>query len=217
MLRSFALATTCCVFVASQAQAQIRRDNWPNWYIALSTQVSYVSESELSGATNTKLEFDVGHAFAGAIGYRPPMTNSVLDDMRFELETQYRHANFDTANTAAAAISLDGDLSGYSLMANAYYDVYTGGSITPYFGGGAGITSWEFESPQLNIDKTNVVLSYQAMTGIYYSPESIPQTDWGIGYRYFSTVSPEFENATGQKAEMDYDSHNLELQARFRF
>ncbi len=217
MLRTLVIATISCALMLAQAHAQVRRDNWPNWYIALSTQVSYVSDTELQGSGSGDLQFDFGHAFGGAIGYRPPLSNSLFDDMRFELETQYRDANFDVADTGAGAISLDGDLTGYSLMANAYYDVLTGGSVTPYFGGGVGITSWEFTSPQLNVNKNNVVLSYQAMTGLYYSPASIPQTDWGIGYRYFSTVSPEFENSTGQKLKHDYDSHNLELLARFRF
>ena len=219
MLRSLCLTICVSILFIADSEANYRRDNWPNWYITLGGQVSFVSDADVSGgAANGEIEFDVGSAFSGAVGYRPYYSNSLLDNMRFELEAQYRQADFDTFDTGAGSSQLNTDLSGYSLMFNTYYDIYTGMPITPYFGGGLGVTWWDFDSQALvGGSDVNAVFAYQLMTGFYYSPRSMPNTDWGFGYRYYGTVDPEFENATGQTFEHDYNSHNLEFLARFRF
>lgn len=194
-------------------QQQFHHNNWPNWYVGLSGQVSYVGDASVKGSTTGKIDFDTGHAWTGSIGYRPAFTDSLLDSMRFELEGQYRSADFDSIN----GVSLDRTLAGYGAFFNAYYDIITGTQLTPYVGAGVGMMWWDFDSPALATDDVTGVFAYQLMTGFYYSPQSIPNTDWGVGYRYLDTSDPEFTNNLGNQFEHDYDSHNVELLARFRF
>ena len=230
-LSCLCLATTAATLIAAHAsaqtypapvqqpatymnyQSQFHQDNWPNWYVGLSGQVSFVSDATVKGASTGKMSFDTGHAYTGAIGYRPYQTDSLLDSMRFELEGQYRSTDLDSF----AGTPIDNDLTGYGIMFNAYYDIITGTQLTPYIGAGAGMMWWDLESPALATDDIDGVFAYQLMTGAYYSPESIPNTDWGIGYRYIGTGDPEFTNNLASTIEHDYDSHNVELLARFRF
>lgn len=194
-------------------QQQFHYNNWPNWYVGLSGQVSFVGDANVKGGNTGNMSFDTGHAWTGSIGYRPAYTNSFLDSMRFELEAQYRASDLDKYN----GTPIDRNLSGYGVFANAYYDIITGTQLTPYVGGGLGIMWWDLDSPALATDDVDGVFAYQLMTGVYYSPESIPNTDWGVGYRYLGTADPEFTNNLGTAYSHDYDSHNVELLARFRF
>lgn len=231
-LSCLCLATTAITLVATHAsaqmaypapvaqpqtyanyQSQFHQDNWPNWYIGLSGQVSFVGDATVKGASNGKLSFDTGHGYTAALGYRPYSTDTLLDNMRFEVEGEYLDANFDTFG----GVPIDNNLTGYGLMVNAFYDIVTGTQLTPYVGAGAGMMWWDFDSPALATDDVDGVYAYQLMTGVYYSPESIPNTDWGLGYRYLGTADPEFTSNLGTKIKHDYSSHNVELQARFRF
>lgn len=207
---------------ATTAQARMQ-DNWPNWYLGLHGQVAFVRDADVEtpGVTGGEVSFDSEYALGAALGYRPYMSQSALDNMRFEMEYVYRSQEFDnfsgTVGGVPGTTALNGELVGHSLMANAYYDIRNSSSFTPYLGGGMGVTFWDFDSSALGVDDSDSVFSYQAMAGIYYSPQALPHTDWGIGYRYFGTLDPEFRTATGADVEHDFDSHNVEMQARFRF
>lgn len=222
MVRTLAiLGVTTTVLAAASAHAA--QDNWPHWYIGLHGQVAFVQDAdvEAAGVTGGEMSFDGEFGLGAALGYRPYHTGSALDNMRFELEYVYRDQEFDDISGVIGGVPgtqpLNGDLIGHSIMANAFYDFKTGTGFTPYIGGGMGVTMWEFDSSTLAVDDDDSVFSYQGMAGVYYSPSTMPHTDWGIGYRYFGTLDPEFETALGTGVEHDYDSHNLELLARFRF
>jgi opacity protein-like surface antigen len=222
VLRNFGLMLTALVLAPVMAIAQQSHDNWPNWYLGLSGQMAFVPDADVDGGgVNGEVSFDEGYAVSGALGFRPYRSNSVFDNTRFELEYSYRGQDFDnfsgTVGGIPTNIQANGDLSGSSIMLNAFYDFRNDSGFTPYLGAGAGATFWNFDSSALGVDDQDTVFGYQGMAGIYYSPETLPNTDWGVGYRYFATLDPEFSNNLGGTIEHDYDSHNVELLARFRF
>ncbi len=226
MLRSLSTVTLSSILVASAASAanaQMRGDNWPNWYIGLHGQVAFVPDVDVkgNGLSGVEVSFDEEYGVGAALGYRLPQSGSALDNMRFELEYIYRSQAFDSLSGnvggTPTSLRLNGDLTGNSVMGNVYYDFANDSGFTPYVGAGIGATFWDFDSSVVGVDDDDTVFSYQGMIGLYYSPQSIPNTDWGIGYRYFATLDPEFTTVIGGGLEHDYDAHNVELLARFRF
>ncbi len=219
----YVLIYAISLVLPATALANQYQDNWPNWYVGLHGQLAYIPDVDVEGdgLSGVEVGFKEGYGVGGSIGYRPYRSGSALDNARFELEYTYRSQDFDSLNGSVggvpASISLNGDLSGSSLMANAFYDFHNNSQLTPYVGAGLGATFWDFDSAAVGVDNDDTVFSYQGMLGLYYSPQSIPNTDWGIGYRYFATLDPEFDTQAGGSLEHDYDSHNLELNARFRF
>ena len=60
-------------------------------------------------------------------------------------------------------------------------------------------------------------LGYQFMTGVSYTPTSMPKTDWTLGYRYLGTTSPQFTTATGNVKLDALHASNLELGFKYHF
>lgn len=203
----------------SSSQARSYQDNFPNWYLGVNAQLSFVQDSDVSSPATglSELDFDTGYALGGAIGFRPYATSGLFADTRFELEYTYRNADVSSATVSGAGISPDAGILTHSIMLNAFYDIDTGTQWTPYFGGGIGFAFSNVTSSTLNIDDNDENFAYQGMLGVTYAPQSLPDTEWGIGYRYFGSESPSVTDSAGNNIEYDVDSHNLELIGRFRF
>lgn len=218
MKRLIGLALFIGISGVSLNEAQAR-EAFPYWYIGLSGQLGFVSDADVdSGPLGVnEVQFDPGYAVSGSIGYRPLAHRGAPGGPRIELEYAYRTTDFDSFDTAAGSQSMDGDLQSNSIMMNLFYDIHTGGAFTPYIGAGAGLAFLEFQSPRLNTDSSTEEFAYQGMLGVFYSPVSLPDTEWGIGYRYFATSDPEFTTTTGNDFDHSLDSHNVEFNARFRF
>ncbi len=219
-MNRFLLTLTLTTALSATAFTAQARDTWPHWYVGLSGQLSFVDDAEvdLNGTNVGEASFSSEYALSAALGYRPYPTDSLLDYTRWELEYTYRDQAFDDFSfNGGGNAPMNGDLVGNSVMANMFFDINTGGKLTPYVGGGIGMTWWEFDSPDIGVDGNDGVFSYQGMLGFYYSPETMPNTDWGIGYRYFGTQDPEFSDSLGNSIEHDYSSHNMEFRANFRF
>lgn len=199
--------------------AEARKDNWPNWYVGVRTDVSFISDTDLqvAGVNNGGIKFDTDYSLGASLGYRPYHSGTFLDHTRFELEYTYRDYAFEELATGTGPLNLDGSLKGQSFMANVFYDVPTGMQITPYVGAGLGWMAWDMDSSVLSVDDNDEVFAYQLMAGFYYSPDFLPDTDWGIGYRYLGAGDPTVRDVSGNEVTYEYESHNLELQARFRF
>lgn len=193
--------------------------NFPHWYVGLHGQLAYVPDADVStvGLTNPEAEFNMGYAAGVAIGYRPYANQGILHNLRFEFEYSFREQDFNTLNTSGGSTSLDGDLQGNALMGNLYYDFHNNSQWTPYVGGGFGMMTWDFGSNTLGVEADDQTFAYQGMFGLYYEPELLPDTEWGFGYRYFATSDPDFRTNAGNSLSHDYDSHNIEFNARFRF
>jgi OOP family OmpA-OmpF porin len=233
MKLSYIAAVSLACFAAQSASAQspylshpseqVKRtynDNFPNWYLGTHAQMSYISDAGVEtsiAAGADEIEFDEGYALGFSIGYRPSTRLDVLKDMRFELEYSYRDAAPSTLTASTGNRGLDGYFLSHNIMFNTYYDFKNTSQWTPYVGGGLGIAFVTLNENTLNIDDSDEALAYQGMLGVSYAPTALPDTEWGIGYRYVGMTDPKLQDTAGNSFEHEYHSHNVELQARFRF
>lgn len=201
--------------VVLSATAANARDNWPNWYVGLKGAVPFVADQDVSRSdvSSGEIDFDDGAMYGASIGYVPNGGG-----MRYELE--YTNAENDLSGASGLfAGPIDGDITVEALMFNAFYDFTNATLITPYVGAGFGAANLQLESAALGItdaqDETQ--LAYQLMTGMSYEPKSLRNVAFSLGYRYFSTFDEADFGSGVSQTSLDYDSHNVELGARFRF
>lgn len=207
------------VLMASVPLAAQAQERFPKWYLGVQGAMSFVDDSDVDGNAsgvpfNMDADYDTGYGVGLALGYMPAGTGTFFDSMRFDLEYYYRKSDLDTVAGASAS----GDLSSKSAMLNAYYDINTGTRWTPYLGAGAGWSEVTLDSSELDYDDDDSVFAWNLMAGIGYAPETLPNTVWSIGYRYFSTQDPKFHSKDGtERIEQDYDVHNVEAGVRMMF
>lgn len=202
--------------IVSNANADER---WPRWYVGLSTGLAFVEDSDLSGAVNGDQEYEAGVGLTASLGYMPFFGSPYLDNIRMELELGYRYASLDGFTNAGTPSNSSGSARMFTYLANAYYDFHSDSQWTPYLGAGLGGASVQVSKGSgLGItDDKDTVFAYQFLTGVTYAPTSIPMTEWGLGYRYFTADSPGFSTAGASLSFDDMTSHNIEANARFRF
>ncbi|WP_428407870.1 P44/Msp2 family outer membrane protein [Hyphococcus sp.] len=182
-------------------------------------------------------EFDTGYAFAGAIG-------KDFGWLRGEVEVAYQSNGVDAhSGVSAGGIALDGedagvlitgspnigvsvgdlvadgrgDVSTLFVMANVFYDIDTGGRLTPYIGGGAGVGFADVDySPSgvAIIQDDASVFAYQAMAGVAYAVS--PSLDLTVGYRYRATSDVEVD-ADLFSARFDIENKTSIIEAGLRF
>ena len=203
------------------ANARASKDNWPYWYLSASTAIQYVPDADLkvAGASSGDLGFDPDFTFSAALGIRPGVTKSFADRTRYEVEYNHRSFSFDKLNTGAGRVGIEGENSIESIMFNMFYDMPGGpkSKTAPYIGGGVGLAMWDLDSGTLSVDDDDSVFAYQFMLGVSFMPSTMPNMAWGVGYRYFSTMDPEFKTITGDSVDLGVGTHNLELIGRFHF
>jgi len=153
--------------------------------------------------------FDAGLGAGGVIGYDFGM-------VRVDAEIAYRHNEISDF----FGVDADGSATALSYMINGYFDISTGGPVTPYIGGGIGFAtvSWnDVEIPAFFFtlpvaDDDDSVLAYQFSAGIGY--EINPRTTVTFGYRFFATEDPEMVDAFGDPFTTEYQSHEFNVGVR---
>lgn len=221
-MKLFPIAFSFSLLAASTAIAQSAPV--PSWYMALGASVNFVQDSkyvEKGGTSPLKgtLELKDGYGITGALGYRPRNTGTLADNLRFEAELG-THSNQEDkfVSPATGTTALSEDLVADTAMANMYLDMNLSPNWRPYIGGGIGAARVKLKSTVLSVDDEDVVLAYQGMAGLYYTPSSFPAADIGLGYRYLATSNPSFSSSTfGSRIDTEYKSHSLELGSRFYF
>ncbi|MBN8531839.1 MAG: porin family protein [Alphaproteobacteria bacterium] len=200
--------TGLCLAIATLAHSAQAEERWPRWYLGLSGSGQFNSDGDISGpGISTNAEYDTGYGFTAALGYQPSFGNQFFDNTRYELEFGYRSSDIDTVGGATA----NGDVTSLSYMVNAYYDFRNSSRFTPYLGLGLGMANVDFD-PGIGANDENV-FAYQFMLGLTYAPETLPMTEWGVGYRYFATDDVEVAPST----ELEYSTHSVEANVKLRF
>jgi len=140
---------------------------------------------------------------------------------RLEGEFAYRkNNNKEVTFTGDPTEPLTGDVSSMALMVNGYYDFRTvSPTFVPYLG--AGIGGARVKGKMIHQDSSTIVsdsdtvFAYQFAAGIGYVVSKELTLD--LGYKYFATAKPEFQDPDGKKIKGEYASHNIYLGARFGF
>lgn len=189
--------------------------------MGVSGNLTVPQNSNISGATSGKVKYGFSSGGNVALGYEPSMFNSSVGDVRAEFEAGY-HAlgvNKVIANGVTNS-NPNGDFQMATFMGNVYYDFHTNTRFTPYIGAGLGDAHESFSKKNGlgNTSRNDDELAYQAMFGVSYTPESMPKTDWSLGYRYLGTTEPTFAAAGGTDVKFNsISTSNIELAFRYHF
>ena len=156
-------------------------DGGANWVEDVDALV-YVTPAPPPAAAHA-FDFDLGWAAFATAGY------SFANNWRVELEAGYRHNEVDTITPppAGPAVSLDGDLNQYTLMANVLYDFAASNGAMLSIGAGVGADYAKARTAAIApslvpYDGDDVSLAFQALVGASY-----PITSWmdlTLNYRY---------------------------------
>jgi len=208
------LGVLMAAFTLSNAHADDER--WPRWYIGLTGNYTIMQNQDVSNTSTSSLQMDNGWGAGGSIGYLPSSSIPVINALRFEAEITYHDNGVSRANRVNGT-QLGGNGADYSstaYMVNMFYDFPTGSKWSPYIGAGIGFASLHLptNSNAGNTGSSDNEFAYQGLVGIGYSPDSIPNTQWTLGYRYLATSDPTFGGAS-----TEYSTNNLEVGAKFRF
>jgi opacity protein-like surface antigen len=196
-------AVVAALAVANPASAK--------FYIFGSGSWTSVQDADVQQGTAPagSLEHESGWAFTGGIGY------IIGPKLRSELELGYRTNDVERLTVPAFGVpagTANGDVSVFSGMVSAYYDVVTWGPITPYLGAGVGFGNIDVDITVagVNTQRSDTSFAYQGMAGIRYALTS--SVDLKLGYRYFALLDPQLGST-----ESEYKSHNVEFGIAFKF
>lgn len=179
-------------------------------YVDIAGGVNFLEDSDISGSgLSTSADFDPGFAFKAAVG------NALDSGFRFEIEAAYRENDADSVGGTSAG----GDVSAWSIMGNAIYDIKTGGRLTPYVGFGAGFAGidWNDVTPVGGgtVDDNTTVFAYQGIAGAAYRINDNLQLT--LDYRYFATEDQVLTTSTSINFDADYRSHTILVGLRWTF
>ncbi len=185
---------------------------------------------------NFNASFDLGGVGVMSVGY------GFGNGMRLELEGNFRYNEVDsvTARGYGAAANSGGRAKTYGVMVNALYDFGTTQNwpVLPYLGLGVGYAWQEYDSvnvrargttgstlPQFEVQGTDGRFAYQAIVGAALPISSVPGLALTAEYRFFGTLSPEFDasarNVNGvvrrSPVEVDNFNHSILLGVRYAF
>jgi opacity protein-like surface antigen len=197
----------------SQAQAA---DADKPFYIGAQGNVAMPSDSTITGASSGKVKYGFSSGAGVVMGYQPQALSNDTGDVRVEAEASYHALGL---KSVGANNNPSGDLKATTLMGNVYYDVHTGTNFTPYVGAGVGQAFVSFPKGQGlgNTGGTSNVLAYQGMAGVSYTPDSMPNTDISLGYKYLGTEKPNFSTASGDVKLDPLHQSSVELGVKYHF
>jgi len=190
------------------------------WYAGVSGDMSFPRSTTVTGTTSGNIKYKFSSGGNIEFGYEPQMLGNATGDVRLEAEGGYHAFGLkDVTHGGVTNSSPTGDLKVMTLMGNAYYDLHTGTSFTPYVGAGVGDAHVTFgrNNGFGATSSSDNRLGYQFMTGVSYTPASMPHTDWSLGYRYLGTTSPQFTTATGTDKFSAIHASNIELGFKYHF
>lgn len=196
------LATVLCALASASRAA-----DYDSWYVGLDLLASFPPDLDAKGASTGSIALKNSVTLGDLkVGYRPQALFTDKGNVRLELELATRGAEVDSVSSAGQTTAGRGTYAVGALMLNAFYDLHTGGPLTPYIGGGLGIAAASFsKTPGLGITEkgsTDSVWAAQVSIGVSYSPDWLPGTDWSLGYNLFHAGEPSFK-ATGGTVKLD--------------
>lgn len=224
------LASSAAIAPISTAQAQYigksNSDSFPVWYIGLRGSINTLKGSDLGTTPLPDTEYDPGFGLGASVGVKMPRNFiEPLRGLSFEAEISRYWQKIDNNRTdlvfpimIASEGERDYDVTAY--MVNAFYNFPTNTMFTPYIGGGIGTADVQLQrdpvAPDQNGDDEDSVAAWQAMAGFNFEEDPRSLTQWHLGYRYFTTDDPEFDDGWGGKTIIETHIHSIEAGVKFR-
>lgn len=175
------------------------------------------SDIHVDGSGIGDVGYDTGYVLTVAVGRK-------VEYVRLEGELGYRANDMEGYQYSDSSItaSLGGDVKTLSFMVNAYFDIDTGTSFTPFIGGGIGFANVDVELKGRVVENGEVifdesggddetVFAYQGIVGVAFAMSD--NTSLDLSYRYFATTDPKFDD----DVEGEYGGHNFMLGFRYSF
>lgn len=204
-----AIALSATFILPATAQAN-------DWYLggSIGYNQTFDQDSEGEGLL-VETEFDAGITTSSIIGY------DYGNNVRFEGEFSWRRNDGDSL--AFQGIDREFTAKGaqsYSFLVNAFYDIETDSSITPYVGIGAGVgfLENEFLYGAVDFEDKDTAFVYQGIVGA-----SMPLTEKITGFvdaRYFTATGVDFVRTSpmdnGVSLESEYDNFSVSVGYRWK-
>ncbi len=192
-------------------------------YLEIGAGANFLEGTQFSNAagtvtTRSQLNFSVGPAVTGAVGY------AFGNSWRAEFELGYRNSPAKDLTLPSGAVvggstTLQANVSAYTYMANALYDFdlapYGYARWVPHVGGGIGAVNL-----QPNRAPATTVFGGQAIAGVEYVVT--PNLLFGLDYRYIGTTSAGFtftQDAVtvGRTVNTSFNDHAVLFTLRWKF
>ncbi len=150
-------------------------------------------------AADGELSFEAGFNLSGAFGLD-------TENWRFEGELRYQQSEID--GFSRGTLTDSGDVSVWSLMANAYYDFNLDSNFVPYLSGGLGFADVSLDNFSTSANpyspEDGLGLAWQLGVGLAYMLNNAVAID--LGYRFMGIMS-----------DAGLLGHNFTLGARYLF
>ena len=222
-IKGVLLATTALALLAGPQTAQAGE-----LYISVFGGANFLVDSsgptdDTGGVGVWSTNADTGFLIGAAVGTH---LDKWVKGLRVELEASYRRndlkGNWQEISSGGdySGGVVDGNMSTFAIMANAWYDIDIGNKVRPYVGGGVGwgrvhgdvafIKLTNSGSPSTSVHSTTVReqngFAWQLGAGFHY--EVAPDVDVGVGYRYFNgpNINRVFE---GESGNIDNNNHSV--------
>jgi opacity protein-like surface antigen len=191
------------------------------WYVRVDSGLTLTPDTELKEffgpvTPNSKVEFDPGVRFIYGGGFR------ATDWFAAELQTGVM-VNRISSITGSDDID-NASLANIPLLINARFDFPTTTPLSPYIGGGLGMSVAVIDSDRLEVGGTavsgsesDVVFAYQAFGGLRYALS--PNMGIGAEYHYFGTTQPSWDahGASGSLRFGSIETHTITFAFDYRF
>ncbi len=179
-------------------------------YMSIGAGVVSANDSDLHTVNGpVSFEFDAGYAAAMALGQS-------FDYFGAELEFSYLEVDFDNGSYAGISSPVEGDASVLALMANVYFNFFSGSFLIPFVTAGMGaaqVKTSSLTTPNDNYmleSDDDTVFAYQIGAGVDCWVNE--KTAVYVKYRYFATADPQF-----WLGKAEFSSHNIYMGLKFSF
>ncbi|MDA0781986.1 MAG: porin family protein [Rickettsiales bacterium] len=168
---------------------------------------NYDADYSILPDTPMTFNYDNGYGFGVALGYY------VDDNVRIEGELTYRPNETKSLTIGGTEFpQFDEKMKLWNWMANAYYTVPLNKYVSPYIGGGFGLS---YDSAY----NGEHAFAYQAMTGLDFDIDY--SSAISLGYRYFGTTEFEYSGTddlvAGGRLTYNVKQHIYEVSYRLKF
>ena len=172
-------------------------------YFTLTGSIDSFKDSALTSVDSSLASTNIGAGFEDTgLGFNHSIGYQFKNSFSAELEFSYKGRDFRGA--------VDGDMTSKSFIANGIYSFNIREFYTPYVGYGIGYTFHEANIQGYG-DRTDMTLAHQLKIGV--DMEFTQRLSLLVGYRYFTSNSPEFKGYFSAESS----SHGIEAGVKFYF